>query len=145
LESLPRRIGASYSLAYTPAFVARLERLGFLPVGELQVASLPFMTRALLQLPVDHVLVLLRHPMYATRVEPAVPLTVEPNVLRWDARRGVRYLVRYAARAQLRAVQGTRQLAISGERADDASDLQFIAVTALEDGPIRIEYHEGWL
>jgi hypothetical protein len=145
LLGFPRRLGASHVLAFTPAFVARLLALGFvevavLPSGPGDRAALPTLASDR-----NRTLKLLRHPIPGERIEPETTLSVRANVIEWMARSGSRYVLRYAARPQIRAFQGSQELIVDAVPAAEGTDLQFIAVTAAVDGPLRIRYSEGWL
>jgi hypothetical protein len=136
-------VGAGHVLAFTPAFVRALEGAGFARAGVLDPASLSARTRELLRLP-PAALVLLRAPEAEGVLSPAAAVEVEGNALRWEARGGTSYLVRYAWHPRMRAEQGGRPLEVAAEPQADGA-VTFMRVRADADGPLTLRFSRGWL
>jgi hypothetical protein len=143
LVETARVLGAGHVLAYTPALVRALEGAGFARAAVLDPAGLPARTRELLRLP-PAVLVLLRAPAGEGVLSPAAPLERKGNALRWEARGGTSYLVRYAWHPRMRAEQGGRPLQVAAEP-QAAGAVTFIRVRADADGPLTLRFSPRWL
>lgn len=143
LRETAAALGAGWVLAYTPALVCGLEAAGFSRVQVLDPGTLSARARALLHLP-PAPLVLLRAPGANGVVSPAAPLERRGNALRWPARSGESYLVRYAWHPRMRAEQGGRALEVHPEP-QAGGRVTFMRVRAEAHGPLTLRFHPRWL
>jgi hypothetical protein len=73
-------------------------------------------------------------------ITPPVPHTMHGNFLRWNARAGVSYLVRYAYHPSVEADQGGMRLPVRAECAGPGFRVRFIRVMAAIDAPLALRF-----
>lgn len=143
LLEIAETVGAAFALAYSADFVRALERAGFARVAVLQPANLPTSTRRMLQLP-ERDLVLLAAPQELCQITPRVEYHIEGNMLSWFARAEQNYLVRYAYHRNFFARQGRHKVPVTPVVAAPGTDLCFMQVQAVKDGPLHLEFRRTW-
>jgi hypothetical protein len=136
-------LGASHVLAFSPQTVAGLEAAGFRRVYDVAEPAMADYADALHMPPGD--IMLLAAPDVSTVVEPSVGPRRDGNVLRWDAKAGEAYLVRYRHHRNFVARQAGAQLEVVPEAPLAGFALRFMRVMAKADGELELEFKRRWL
>ena len=131
--------GASHVVAFTEEFSARLADGSYEMVGTLDPATIDASLREMLELPAN-TLRLYRSPRSSGHIAPAVDARRSAQSIKWEAKSGTTYVVRYRYDRDFQAVQGGTALPVMPQMAAPETDLHFMAVTALSDGPITLSF-----
>jgi hypothetical protein len=136
-------LGVSFVLAFTVETAAALDAAGFRRVLGVEAGEMADLADVL-HMPSTGI-ILLAAPGLPSLIEPAVAPTREGNMLRWEARAGEEYLVRYRYHRNFRARQGETPVEVSPTPVLSDLPLRFMRLRAVADGSLELEFRTRWL
>lgn len=136
-------LGVSRVLAFTAETAVALESVGFRAVASVGAEEMATLADVLHMQATG--IVLLAAPGAPTVVEPAGAWTRSGNTLRWEARAGEDYLVRYRYHRNFYAHQGRTPLEVRPTPVIDDLPLRFMQVRAAADGPLELRFRSRWM
>lgn len=136
-------LGVGFVVAFGEETAAALEGAGFRPVARV-LAERASELADVLHMPVADI-ALLATPVVSGVLEPAAGWSRIGNTLRWQARAGEEYLIRYRYHRNFRASQGGMALEVRPAPVLDGLPLRFMRVRAAIDGPLELVFKSEWL
>ena len=127
-------LGVSHVVVFTPATVNVLKSIGYQLIAQVDLRQLDQQSRNVIRPPVA--MALLRAPLPATVIDPAVRWERKGNILTWNANAGQSYMIRYRYHPNFRAYQNGLTLEVEPVKPVNELPLTFMRVKAIADGRI---------
>lgn len=142
MKHICRQLGVSFVVAHTQETAETLQAIGCQVAGVVELEKLEDFRRIVACPPAT--LRLLRMPSPASVVDPPTPWERKGNTMRWNAKKGQTYQIRFRHHPSFCANQDDHSLAVEPYRPFEELRLTFMKVTATSDGPLSLQFVPSW-
>lgn len=134
LSAVMQQIGASVFIAFSESSAEALRQAGFTQLSQVDMRACP-KAALLLRNPCD-MLYALAAPVSASVIDVQPEYRLSGSSLRWQARQGISYVIRYNANSNFIASQGSARLPVEEYRPFPNVNTRFMRITAKTDAEI---------